>query len=138
MKKTIDVTRRAIARALIELRKRRDWSQAELARRMIIDARYARSMVRPDQATISKWENGTHLPSPACRQLLAKIGSSHKRTNALALFFWYWGHLIHVHDLGLTDESQWPLRELRYSIVHIYTRGRRRRLAIRNEEDPGQ
>ena len=110
MQKTIEVMQRAIAGALIELRKRRDWSQADLARRITIDARYARSTVRPDQHTISRWENGTHVPSPACRQVLAKVAASHRRTDDLALFFSYWRHLIHVHDLELADESQWPLR----------------------------
>ena len=110
MRKTIDVMHRAIGRALIELRKRRDWSQADLARRITIDARYARSTVRPDQHTISRWENGTHAPSPACRQVLAKVAASHRHTDDLALFFSYWRHVIHVHDLGLADESEWPIQ----------------------------
>jgi hypothetical protein len=44
--------------------------------------------------------------------VLARIAASHKRTEDLALFFSYWHHVVHVHDLGWLrdDESPWPRR----------------------------
>lgn len=112
MKKKTEIMQHTIRRALAELRKRRCWSQVELARQLVIYGSRAGVALDPSKQEISAWEHARHAPSPECRMVLARIAASHKRTEDLALFFAYWHHLVHVHDLGWLrdDESPWPLR----------------------------
>ena len=115
MKRKTEIMQSAIRRALTELRKRRGWSQAELARQMIIHSSRVGVALDPSKQEISGWEHGKHAPSPECRMVLARIAASHKRTEELALFFSYWNHVVHVHDRGWLqdDNAPWPPRPFR-------------------------
>lgn len=70
-----------LSSAVCELRKRMEWSQAELAH--AIDKHCARTT---DPGTVSRWERGIESPSPAHRMALAKIAAKHKHDGLADIF----------------------------------------------------
>lgn len=113
MKKTTEVMHKAIGRAVVELRRRMNWGQAELARQ--ISSEHTGARLAANQAMISQWEHGVHAPSPDYRIALSRIAARSKRTEDLAEFFrlpvsaWrvaaHWGDLPPV-EAGNDDDQE--------------------------------
>ena len=72
VKKTTEVMHLELGWAVIELRRRQEWSQTELAH--AIDKHGSKTKTT-DYMTISRWERGIDSPSPAKRMALAKIAT---------------------------------------------------------------
>src|ERR1017187_2673084 len=77
VKKATEVMHVELGRAVSALRRRLEWSQTELARAIDKQGRGAKVT---DYMTISRWERGIDLPSPAKRMALAKISTDRKST----------------------------------------------------------
>jgi transcriptional regulator with XRE-family HTH domain len=76
---------RTIGEAIAELRRIRNWSQAELAREISRHGR--RGTPAPLEVVISDWERGLHAPAPQYRAALARIARKDKTTEDLAPLF---------------------------------------------------
>ena len=72
MKKTTEVMHLELGWAVIELRRRQEWSQTELARAIDKQGHNRRAT---DYMTIGRWERGIDSPSPTKRMALAKIAT---------------------------------------------------------------
>jgi transcriptional regulator with XRE-family HTH domain len=72
LKKTTEVMHVELGWAVIELRRRLEWSQTELARAIDKQGQNRRAT---DYMTIGRWERGIDSPSPAKRMALAKIST---------------------------------------------------------------
>ncbi|MCL5744570.1 MAG: helix-turn-helix domain-containing protein [Acidobacteria bacterium] len=68
---------RIIGDAIAELRRSKDWSQAELAREISRHAR--RGTPAPLPNMISLWETGARVPAPEYRVALARIARGDKK-----------------------------------------------------------
>ena len=69
--------RRGVARAVMELRRRNQWDQGQLADEIHRYHRGAGLIPSPHQVTVSRWECGENLPSIPHRIALAKIAAAH-------------------------------------------------------------
>ena len=80
--------RKAIARAVVELRTRMQWGQEDLAReigRLTYHPVRGR-LPRPDRTMIWRWESGQQPPNHIHRWALGKIARSHKHDDLANIF----------------------------------------------------
>jgi transcriptional regulator with XRE-family HTH domain len=68
---------RIIGDAIAELRRSKDWSQAELAREISRHAR--RGTPAPEANMIAQWETGVRAPAPEYRVALARIARGDRK-----------------------------------------------------------
>jgi transcriptional regulator with XRE-family HTH domain len=87
MKETTEAMSRGLGKAVLELRRRMHWVQAELARQIGMHGSGGHSMSAPTVQMISAWEHGEHAPSHEYRGALARIAVKHKVTKDLAETF---------------------------------------------------
>ncbi len=85
VRRTTDAMRRGLGRAVVELRARMRWGQAELAEQISRHGGRGRLLV-PSQEVISRWENGTQAPSPAYRLALGRVAAKHGHEDLAELF----------------------------------------------------
>jgi hypothetical protein len=107
LKKTTDAMHRGLSRAVVELRARMRWGQADLARQITKQGTRARVALEPDRETISRWEHGEQAPSPIYRMALARVASKHGQEDLAELFrapIIAWRLVGHV-KLGLKGEE---------------------------------
>ena len=99
---------RGIARAVMELRRRKEWDQTQLAREF---RRYGlvTRLRTPTQATVSGWETGSHLPSLSHRTALAKIAGAQKQHSLYEIFSappTAWRLLMAAVDVGIVIDPE--------------------------------
>ncbi len=80
MRKTTQVMHAQIGKAILELRRRMDWSQEQLG--MQIGKQGQPTHVN----VIGRWERGAESPSPTKRCALAKLAAKHEHEDLAALF----------------------------------------------------
>ena len=106
-----------IGRAVMELRRRKDWDQTELAR--AFDRRgFQAGLQPPDRRTISQWENGRHRPSPDHQSALSKIARAHKETFLHDIFSappYAWTLVVAIVEVGILIDPADP-EQLRAAI----------------------
>lgn len=106
MKKTTEAMHRGLSNAVIELRRRMNWGQEDLARQINRHGARPGSLLASTKQMISGWENGEHAPSPVYRAALGRIAEKHEATEDLAAVFRAptiaWRLVAHV-KLGLKD-----------------------------------
>jgi len=98
-----------LGRAVIDLRARLKWSQADLARQIHRRTKQKNEQLpEVHQETVSRWERGAQMPSITYRLALAKIATAHDHHDLTAAFraspdAW---HLVSVVlTLGIADED---------------------------------
>ncbi len=77
---------RGLSMAVVELRTRMQWGQADLAREIRKQGGRANTGTKPNRETISRWEHGQQSPSPEHRMALAKIAMKYKHEDLAQLF----------------------------------------------------
>jgi transcriptional regulator with XRE-family HTH domain len=102
MKNTTEAMHRHLGKAITELRRRMNWSQAELAQHIAWHGHDgSHPMEAPAIDLISKWEHGVKAPSRPYRVALARIAKGRKLTEELAPIFLAVGRLAR----GLTNRN---------------------------------
>ena len=106
MKKTTEAMHRGLSRAVLELRARMRWGQADLALQIAMHGGRAGRMLPPSQEVISRWENAAQAPSPEYRRVLGNIAAKHRHDDLAETFrapISAWRLVGHVR-LGPGDE----------------------------------
>jgi ribosome-binding protein aMBF1 (putative translation factor) len=82
MRKTTEAMHRGLADAVVELRRRQEWSQTELADEINKTAREPGAY----GPTVARWESGTQSPGPRQRAVLANIAEKHRHEDLAEVF----------------------------------------------------
>src|SRR5690242_8688922 len=104
LRKTTEIMHAHIGNAVVELRRRLNWSQEDLADKM---RKHGRPLHGP---TVCKWEKGKDSPSPENRMVLAKLSTKEGHEDLAALFRAPIVAWRLVALLPRTDERQGPVR----------------------------
>jgi hypothetical protein len=80
VKRTTEVMHAELSKAVCELRRRLEWSQAEIGQAL---SKYGQATHR---FTVSRWERGLETPYPEKRAALAKIADSAGHEDLAAIF----------------------------------------------------
>jgi len=99
--------RRIIGDAIVELRRSKGWSQAELAREISRHAR--RGMPAPDITLISHWEAGVVAPAPEHRIALARIARGETKPKPGAKKVHTESPNAHLAKLFLGSAASWEM-----------------------------
>ena len=88
---------RGLRCAVLELRRRMEWDQTQLANAIHRYGAAKKRMPAPSRMTISRWESGASLPSLRHQIILARLAGAHK--------------LRALHKIFSASPAQWELFE---------------------------
>src|SRR5689334_12101619 len=107
VKRTTEAMHQGLSRAVVELRARMKWGQADLAQAIQLQGSRVHLILTPDQGTISRWERCQSAPSQQHRMVLSRISSKNGHEDLAELFrapVSAWRLVGHVR-LGLKDDQ---------------------------------
>jgi transcriptional regulator with XRE-family HTH domain len=74
---SVRIMRCGVGRAVMELRRRKEWDQTQLASELHRYHRGSDVLPSPHRITITRWECGANLPSLSYRLALARLAAAH-------------------------------------------------------------